>query len=60
MARNVDSTCCRYRAELAQARTDKRRSTADKSRITDEQIIRLIEQRLTAHHWSPWLNVKQV
>lgn len=53
MARNVDSTCCRYRAELAQARTDKRRRTADKSRITDERIIRLIEQRLTEHQWSP-------
>ena len=53
MARNVDSTCCRYRAELAQARTDKRRRMADKSRITDERIIRLIEQRLTEHQWSP-------
>ena len=53
MVRNVDSGCCRYRAQLAQARTDKRRRTADKSRITDERIIRLIEQRLTEHQWSP-------
>jgi IS30 family transposase len=53
LARNVDLISGEYRSELAQVHTDKRRRGADKFRITDERIIKIVEWALTEHQWSP-------
>lgn len=53
LARNVDLIGGEYRAELAQVHTNKRRREADKFRITDERIIKIVEWALTEHQWSP-------
>ena len=53
LARNVDLISGEYRSELAQVHTDMRRREADKFRITDERIIKIVEWALTEHQWSP-------